>query len=136
MYSPSPTFLQPQGPPIGIYSTSATIPLSQAPEFGTHMFITTPSLMYGDLPIQCICPHCHQTIVTRVEKTTGLVSWLICGGILFLGGWLGCCLIPFCIDGLKVSESRFNRNTTFFFLKDTEHYCPSCAVLLATRRRL
>lgn len=75
----------------------------QGPPVATQMLVTTQSLIYGDMPIQCICPHCHQAIVTRVEKKTGLVSWLVCGGIVLVGGWLGCCLIPFCVDSLKVS---------------------------------
>jgi len=121
MYSPCGTVFPPrQAPPIGMYPTSAMGSQPYEPPMGTHMLITTQSLMYGDIPIQCTCPHCRQSIVTRVEKRTGLVSWLLCGGILLLGGWLGCCLIPFCVDGLK----------------DTEHYCPSCAVLLGTRRRM
>ena len=60
--------------------------------------------MYGNMPVQCTCPQCHQTIVTRVERKSGLLPWLICGGIAFFGGIFGCCLIPFCIDGLKVGD--------------------------------
>ncbi|CAF1192844.1 unnamed protein product [Adineta steineri] len=126
MYSTQYMNPGPQAPPvgfypsIGMYPTSATGQIHQGPQLGTSMFITTQSLIYGDLPIQCICPHCQQSIVTRIERQTGLVSWLVCGGILLLGGWFGCCLIPFCIDSLK----------------DTEHYCPNCAVLLGTRRRM
>ncbi|UJR29087.1 hypothetical protein I4U23_010301 [Adineta vaga] len=129
MYSPTPIGPPPHGlypsvhtmQPTGVlYQSSGMIPQHQGPPVGTHMLITTQSLIYGDLPIQCICPHCHQTIATRIEKQTGLVSWLACGGILLFGGWLGCCLIPFCVDSLK----------------DTEHYCPNCAVLLGTRRRM
>jgi lipopolysaccharide-induced tumor necrosis factor-alpha factor len=123
MFTTSPTVLQPQALPMGMYTTQAppmgmyttqSPPVGmyampgkdmppQGPPIGTHMLITTQSLIYGDVPIQCICPHCHQGIATRVEKKTGILPWLICGGILLFGGWLGCCLIPFCIDDLKVS---------------------------------
>ncbi|CAF1283821.1 unnamed protein product [Rotaria sordida] len=120
MYSASATgFLQPSAP-IGMYPTSVMGLPPQAPPIGTSMLIATQSLMFGDMPVQCTCPHCYQIIVTRVEKREGLLPWLICGGILLMGGWLGCCLIPFCIDSLK----------------DTEHYCPHCAALLGSQRRL
>ena len=89
-------------PPPGMYSYNT---MNIPPPIGTHMLITTHSVFYGDMPIQCVCPHCHQPIVTRVEQQTGLLSWLLCAGILLLGGWLGCCLIPFCIDSLKVIEN-------------------------------
>lgn len=40
------------------------------------------------------------------QKTplVGLGTWLIAGGICLVGGIFGCCLIPFCVDGLKVSN--------------------------------
>jgi len=103
MYPTSAMGLSPQGPPVGMYPTSAMGLPPQGPPVGTHMLITTQSILYGDMPIQCICPHCQQPIVTRVEKRTGLISWLICGGIFLVGGGLGCCLIPFCVDSLKVN---------------------------------
>ncbi len=90
-------------PPMNMYTKPATDFPPQGPPIATHVLITTQSLLYGDMPIQCICPNCHQPIVTRVEKKAGLVPWLVCTGIFLVGGWLGCCLIPFCIDGLKVS---------------------------------
>jgi lipopolysaccharide-induced tumor necrosis factor-alpha factor len=58
-----------------------------------------PSTHY---PESRVCPYCHQLIVTRIEKTNGLVVWLTSAGLCFFGFVLGCCLIPFCIDGIKV----------------------------------
>ena len=96
---------QPHGPGFqtGMYSHNIMMISPQGQPMGTPMLITTQSSLFGDIPIQCICSNCHQSIVTRAEQQTGLISWLICAGILLLGGWLGCCLIPFCIDSLKVS---------------------------------
>ncbi len=56
----------------------------------------------GDLPTACSCPYCHQSIVTRVGKENGLLVWLSVGGLCIFGCFLGCCLIPFCIDAFKV----------------------------------
>ena len=105
-------------PPPGanyIYPTSQTgMNYQGAPPVGTQMVITTQSLMYGDVPIRCICPHCHHDIITRIEKRTGLAAWLACGGILLFGCWLGCCLIPFCVDGLKVKSIQFGNQSIKF----------------------
>ena len=103
LYPQGATYSDGKGVPMIVYSTPNIGMPNQGPPLGTHMLITTQSVIYGDLPIQCICPNCRNSIVTRVEKTNGIVPWLVCGGILLFGGWLGCCLIPFCVDGLKVN---------------------------------
>lgn len=53
-------------------------------------------------PEPYVCPYCHQSIVTRIEKTNGAMVWLASIGLCLFGFILGCCLIPFCIDGIKV----------------------------------
>lgn len=91
------------GPQTGMYPhNTMMMPLQRQP-MGTSIFMPTQIPLFGDMPIQCICSNCRQPIVTRIEQQTGVISWLICAAILLLGGWLGCCLIPFCIDSLKVS---------------------------------
>lgn len=139
MYSTSGVIMQPQGPPQGgIYATmSSAMPYQTFPQ-GTPFIITTQSVMFRDMPVQCTCPNCHHVIVTRIQKTSGLLPWLICCVVFLFVGALGCCLIPFCIDGLKVSVHLFNndRTNTLLDLQDTEHYCPQCATLLGSHRRL
>lgn len=49
-----------------------------------------------------ICPYCHQSIITRTKKSNGVIVWLASAGICLLGCMIGCCLIPFFLDGLKV----------------------------------
>ena len=61
----------------------------------------------GAYPMACNCPHCHQSIVTRVERNNGLVVWLAAGGLCLFGFICGCCLIPFCINDLKVWKSKY-----------------------------
>lgn len=56
----------------------------------------------GDYSITCNCPYCYQLIVTKTEKNYGAAAWLSAAAICVFGGFCGCCLIPFCIDDLKV----------------------------------
>ncbi|PAA62091.1 hypothetical protein BOX15_Mlig020806g2 [Macrostomum lignano] len=66
------------------------------------------------------CPHCHASISTQVTMDTGLLPWLICGGLCLFGCWLGCCLIPFCMDGVK----------------DAIHTCPQCRKVVGHYKRI
>ncbi|CAF1969129.1 unnamed protein product [Rotaria magnacalcarata] len=81
-------------------------------------------IIRGDYPVQCVCTNCQQHIVTRVETKNGLLTWGSCGGICLFGApfgcFLGCCLIPFCIDALK----------------DKVHFCPNCSVVLGEQKAL
>jgi len=78
------------------------------------VIIATPGPMYGSWPVNTTCPYCRAQVQTSIRKQSGVLVWLSCAGLALLGLFWGCCLIPFCIDGLK----------------DTEHYCPSCQRLL------
>ena len=57
-----------------------------------------------------LCPMCDQRSSTDVKKTNSQVQYAICLGVTCAGCWLGCCLIPFCIDGIA----------------DHTHYCSKC----------
>eukprot|EP00483_Globobulimina_turgida_P008198 UN08214 len=61
-------------------------------------------------PQQCYCPRCQKLTQTRTMYVPGLGTWAVAGGVCLVGCWLGCCLIPFCIDDLK----------------DVEHSCSIC----------
>jgi lipopolysaccharide-induced tumor necrosis factor-alpha factor len=112
MYSTSGMVMQPQGPPGGSYTTTSSAMPYQTFPTGSSLVITTQSKIFGDVPLQCTCPNCHHTIVTRIEKSSGALPWLICCVIFFFVGALGCCLIPFCIDGLKVSVDLLDVDRT------------------------
>lgn len=49
-------------------------------------------------------------MTSSVQYEAGTATWLTCLGICLLGGGLGCCLIPFCVDPLK----------------DCVHFCSNC----------
>ncbi|TRY78869.1 hypothetical protein TCAL_10651 [Tigriopus californicus] len=89
------------------YSSNAPPPAQEAQQ------IVVP-LQLGDEPAKLKCPQCHQMIKTRVTSSSGLGAWLACAGCAIFGLVFGCCLIPFCIDSMKVYN----------------HYCPSCNTYL------
>ncbi|XP_023262766.1 lipopolysaccharide-induced tumor necrosis factor-alpha factor [Seriola lalandi dorsalis] len=74
----------------------------------------------GDSPVQIVCPKCNQTVLTKVDYSAGLLTYLFCGGLFFCGFVLGCCLIPFCVDRLR----------------DAKHTCPTCKAVLGLYKRL
>lgn len=42
----------------------------------------------GDQPVQVACPTCHQTVLSKVEYSAGLLTYLSCAGLFFCG-WVG-----------------------------------------------
>lgn len=66
-------------------------------------YLGTPITILGDYPMQCTCPHCGRQIITRIEKDSGVLAWLICAALFIFGLWI-CCFIPFCVDQCKVSR--------------------------------
>lgn len=98
-----------------ISETSQTVPKVEAsfskpsaPEIATDQLIhepTQPNIVYvglpmrlGDNSVRVMCPNCQANVLTDVKHESGLLTWLIAGGLCFLGLGCGCCLIPFCFD--------------------------------------
>uniref|UniRef100_A0A8C5QY38 LITAF domain-containing protein n=1 Tax=Leptobrachium leishanense TaxID=445787 RepID=A0A8C5QY38_9ANUR len=101
-------------PPYGMPQPSA--PVFLAPVV-SH---TTVIYNFQDTPAATTCPACRQSIITRIVYNIGLLTWLIFGILLLFGCWLGCCLIPFCVDSCK----------------DVDHFCPNCNHHLYKFKRL
>nr|XP_022318234.1 lipopolysaccharide-induced tumor necrosis factor-alpha factor-like isoform X3 [Crassostrea virginica] len=106
---PPPAYSQPpapqgygQPPPPQGYPGSTTVVVTQ-PGFVNHM-------MFREFGVQMQCPHCQATITTSTRYEVGTLTWIACCVIAAVGCWLGCCFIPFCVDGCK----------------DVIHACPSC----------
>ncbi|KAG9477116.1 lITAF domain-containing protein [Eleutherodactylus coqui] len=104
-------------PPPPAYGGGMAQPTVIISPLATTVIVRTS---FGDTPVSCTCPACHQNVVSRVEYQVGLLTWLIFGMLLFFGCWLGCCLIPFCVDSCK----------------DVDHFCPNCNHHLAKYKRL
>ncbi|XP_069427570.1 lITAF domain-containing protein [Ovis canadensis] len=78
-----------------------------------------PRLLSPD-PVQFTCPYCMNRIITVTTPVPGVLTWLLCTGIFVAGCFLGCCLVPFCVDSLM----------------DVRHTCPVCRQELFLYKRL
>ncbi|XP_046573737.1 lipopolysaccharide-induced tumor necrosis factor-alpha factor homolog isoform X2 [Haliotis rubra] len=86
---------------------------------------TPPSVIlvttqFGPHSQQLQCPHCMAHVMTNTDYQAGGLTWLAAGLICLFGCWLGCCLIPFCINDLQ----------------DVHHTCPNCNRLVGVCKRL
>lgn len=75
---------------------------------------------FRECPVRTTCPQCRADILTATYYETGTMTWLVAGILCFVGLFMGCCLIPFCIDGCK----------------DVVHSCPSCRCTLGRYNRM
>ncbi|XP_022088887.1 lipopolysaccharide-induced tumor necrosis factor-alpha factor homolog [Acanthaster planci] len=82
--------------------------------------VITAPCGFTEFPTQVTCPACHSTVVTRTAYTPGALTWILCLVICFFCGFLGCCLIPFCLD----------------FCQDVVHSCPTCNTVVGRYKRL
>ncbi|KAA0192487.1 Lipopolysaccharide-induced tumor necrosis factor-alpha factor [Fasciolopsis buskii] len=74
----------------------------------------------GSMPSLTYCEHCHEKAITEVSYHTGRITWVVCGVVALMGGILGCCLIPFCVNNCK----------------DVVHRCPQCTEIIGVHRRM
>ncbi|CAF1338282.1 unnamed protein product [Adineta ricciae] len=105
---------------------------SNAPVYGQTTYPVSPSMMQpsqtvirpgniqvGHNPVHCICPQCHQQIVSRVDYESGSFAWLMCL-LLTVIGCIPCCIIPFCASSCQ----------------DVTHSCPNCSASIGRRKIL
>ena len=109
-YSAPPAY----GAPPAMHTATTTAVIQQPPT------VVVGGALYGESPVSMVCPYCNATIVTAVSYTPGTLAWLACGGLILVGCGAGCCLIPFCVDGLQ----------------DAVHSCPNCQRQLGVYRRM
>lgn len=93
-------------------------PIGQPPAYG-RSFQSPPQQVIiinqapGVFQDSLFCRVCNKNTPSRIDYEAGVGTWLICVGAILLGFWLGCCLIPFCVDSLQ----------------DKLHYCTICQAL-------
>ncbi|CAE1300172.1 LITAF [Acanthosepion pharaonis] len=113
-YSNSPgCYQQPYYPTTSdSYQHGSTV-MSQ-PVFVVHQ------MGFGPNPRNITCPFCHVYVQTATEYQTGALTWLVSGLLCLFGCWMGCYLLPFCIEDMQ----------------DVIHRCPSCNKTVGVCRRL
>ncbi|PRP85923.1 lipopolysaccharide-induced tumor necrosis factor-alpha [Planoprotostelium fungivorum] len=105
------------GQPQVVYVTTET---TSSPGVAPTPVIIHHTQSWGEVPQNHHCQFCGAQVVTRVTHEAGLLAWLACGGLACVGCWMGCCLIPFCVDGCL----------------DVHHHCPNCSRIVGTKRRI
>lgn len=74
---------------------------------------------FGPDPAVAKCPECDHTGETDVFYEPGVYTYGLCLLLLFMGMWLGCFAIPFCVPSAK----------------DCVHKCSHCGAELGRFRR-
>lgn len=115
-----PGYVQPGMPhaPPGTYVAGQ--PIAVQPGVAITQPVVVVNQQFRQSPVNTVCPHCSQNIITSTTAEPGGLTWLLCAGICLFGFWLGCCLIPFCIPDLQ----------------DIRHSCPNCKNTLYVYRRM
>jgi lipopolysaccharide-induced tumor necrosis factor-alpha factor len=85
-----------------------------------QVIVVQQTAIHSFQPVLTHCPYCQQQVTTRVEYDNGMLTWLAAAGIAIMGCWLGCCLIPLCVDECK----------------DAIHTCPACSKIIARKNRI
>lgn len=110
-------YAQPAAPGYMQSSSSNNVVIVGQPGYGA---VNGGACAYSSYPQTIVCQHCSATVTTSTMFTVGTYAWLIALFILIVGLWLGCCLIPFCVDGCK----------------DVIHTCPNCHCTVGRYSRL
>ncbi|XP_063046412.1 lipopolysaccharide-induced tumor necrosis factor-alpha factor homolog [Engraulis encrasicolus] len=122
-YSPQQAYPPQQGyPPQTFNQPYPQQPVTTVPAANVTVqtLYVQPAAVFGDFPVVVNCPVCAQMVTTQVVRKDGVLTWLACVALAFVGCIYGCCLIPFCVDGAK----------------DAEHHCPTCKSVLGVYKRL
>ncbi|ESO06655.1 hypothetical protein HELRODRAFT_64675 [Helobdella robusta] len=86
----------------------------------THTVVVGSALQAPEYPYNTTCPSCNAPILTAAEYKSGALTWIICVVLTLVGCFLGCCLIPFCINSTK----------------DVVHTCPRCNIVVGQHKRI
>ncbi|CAD5113777.1 DgyrCDS2945 [Dimorphilus gyrociliatus] len=105
-----------QGPGQNLTSTTTNVTIQPGAMPATSMIVQH----FRESPIRINCNFCKADVVTAINYETGTLTWVAAGVICLLGFVIGCCLVPFCIDGCK----------------DVVHTCPNCRQVVGRYNRM
>ncbi|XP_040150925.1 LITAF domain-containing protein isoform X1 [Anopheles arabiensis] len=116
-------FVPPQSAPPSYAQAVGGVPPSspftpQQPVLTGAQIVTTV-VPIGPQSTHMICPSCHAEVNTKTTTSPGMIAYVSGFLIALFGCWLGCCLIPCCIDECM----------------DVHHTCPHCKAYLGRHRR-
>uniref|UniRef100_A0A182R1C4 LITAF domain-containing protein n=1 Tax=Anopheles farauti TaxID=69004 RepID=A0A182R1C4_9DIPT len=116
-------FVPPQSAPPSYAQAVGGVPPSspftpQQPVLTGAQIVTTV-VPIGPQSTHMICPSCHAEVNTKTTTSPGMIAYVSGFLIGLFGCWLGCCLIPCCIDECM----------------DVHHTCPRCEAYLGRHRR-
>ncbi|XP_076358770.1 lipopolysaccharide-induced tumor necrosis factor-alpha factor homolog [Tachypleus tridentatus] len=83
----------------------------------TTVVVAQPAL-FGEAPCQTTCPNCRNTIVTTVQRESGVCTWIAVVVVLLV--CCPCFFIPLVIDTCK----------------DSRHMCPSCNATVGISKKI
>ncbi|XP_006822299.1 LITAF domain-containing protein-like [Saccoglossus kowalevskii] len=108
--------IRPNAPPYQIQQ-----PYQGSPGFTSPpVYVVQAATVYGEFPVAAHCHACNTDVMTVTTFNAGTLTWLSSGIICLVGGWVLCCLIPFCINACK----------------DVVHFCPNCHAVIGKYNRL
>ena len=76
-------------------------------------------VVFGELPVQVICPNGGHQVTTNVTYKNGTLTFLLAALLCFILGPI-CALIPFCVNSVK----------------DVVHTCPEDGTVIGVYKRL
>ncbi|XP_045689695.1 lITAF domain-containing protein [Phyllostomus hastatus] len=112
---PSPSPPPPPSPPPSRPPSPPPFPL-----LAPQAMLSGVPRMASVMPMQYPCPYCGNYILTVTTPAPGVLTWMLCTGLFVFGCFLGCCLLPFCMESFM----------------DVKHTCPVCRHVLFRYRRL
>merc|ERR1719464_1628169 len=77
-------------------------------------------LIFDQVPVRVICPHCGLSIITFIEHEASWVTYVVSGVLFLVLNWAALCIVP----------------VVYPLFKDVVHHCPRCLNVLATRSRV
>lgn len=98
---------------ISIAKSSLPLPVIIQPD----KLVPKKCIILPRYPQEITCPSCQQLVITKMDYRVNASTWLMCCVVFFVGGFLGCCFLPFFMKSCK----------------ELAHRCPQCNFIIVRR---